>query len=104
MEVSENLTWEIMFGEKFDYMPDINQPENTAFLNAQQKAEKQRLKQFVEGPGKVLMDRWKKQIRISTMTLFGMASSDCNCPVCWEIRKIKNIFELILEAETVINS
>ena len=91
-----------MFGEEPEFIPDPNKPENTAFLNAKKKQQREQIRQFVNGHGKVLFERWKKQIQVSTMALFGMASSDCNCPLCWEVRKIKNIFELILEAESVL--
>jgi len=99
----EDVVWEILFGEAPERIPNPNLPENTAHLNAKQKQEKERLRHFIEGQGKVLFERWKKQIRTDVMKLFGKVDNNCNCEVCWEIRKIRNIFELILEAETIIN-
>ncbi len=94
--------WEILFGEKYERIPDPNQPENTAHLSALKKAERQRMKAFVEGPGKVLIDRWKKQIRHSTISML-MTDPDCLCDVCRQVRKIRSIFELVLEAEEILN-
>lgn len=102
MENYEDIAWEILFGEKLDRIPNPNLPENTALLSAQAKQNRERMRLFVNGPGKVLIDRWKKQLKSGVISLFGMSKNDCNCEICWEVRKIKNIFELILEAESVL--
>ena len=96
------IVWEILFGEPFEKYPDPNQPENTAHLSAMAKAERNRMKAFVEGPGKVLIDRWKKQIRANTIELLS-TETKCDCELCWKTRKIKNIFELVLEAEEILS-
>jgi hypothetical protein len=97
-----DIAWEILYNEKLDSIPDPNKPENTAHINAVIRENRERLKKFVNGPGKVLVDRWKEQIRKETLGLIVAPEEDCNCGVCKAIRVIRNKFELILEAEKVL--
>ena len=48
--------WKILYGEDYKSIPDPNQPENTAHLNALKKAERDALERFLNGQGKVLVD------------------------------------------------
>jgi len=98
-----SIVWELLYGEEFDRIPDPNKPENTAHLSAMAKAEREKMRVFVEGSGKVLFDRWKNQIRTQMAGLVsGRFEENCNCATCWEVRKIKNIFELVLEAQVLL--
>lgn len=96
-----DVMWGILFNEDLEKIPDPNKPENTAFLSATKKAEIERMRAFAEGPGKVLFDRWKKQIRTDTISLL-MSEPKCDCAKCWEIKKIRNILQLVLEAEQIL--
>jgi len=97
-----DIAWKILFDESLEAIPDPNKPENSAHLNLVVKENRERLKRFANGPGKVLFDRWKDQIRREALGLIVAPDIDCNCAVCGAIKTIKNKFELILEAEKVL--
>jgi len=99
------LAWNLLYNEDFEQILDPNKPENTARMNADQRAENEKLRVFVEGPGKVLIDKWKKQIKSDMLSLLAMPEqkTQCHCYACQIIQRVRNKFELLLEAEYIIN-
>ena len=97
------LGWRILFGEDYESIPDPNLPENTAVINAKQQGRRDELLKFVEGAGKPLYERWSDKIKRDTLALIvSPLSQDCNCMNCLQIKKIQYLFELLLEAQEVI--
>jgi len=98
------LAWEILFGEKFESVPDPNKPENTAYINALRKQRADALGAFAIGGGKVLFDEWKKKIRSETLGLLVIPENTlCGCPACMILREIQPRLKLILEVETILS-
>lgn len=98
------LGWKILFNEDYESIPDPNKPENTAFINAKQKQRREELLRFVEGSGKVLYDRWSEKIKRNVLSLIVSPGTDCNCINCLQIKKVQHLFELLLEAQEVIET
>ena len=98
------LAWNILYDEDFEEIPDPNKPENIPHIKALQRDEREKLKNFIEGSGKVLIDRWKAQIKAEMLSLLTLEASTplCNCGPCQQIKAIKNKFELLLEAEDIL--
>ena len=99
------LAWEILFGDKYESVPDPNKPENSAFINATKQQRKDSIKHFAIGGGKVIYDEWKKRIRSETLALLTIPKSElCNCTACMIIREIRPRLELIVESESILSS
>ena len=96
------IVWELLFGTEVDLLRDPNKPANMAYINAMSRAEHDQMKAFVNGPGKVLINRWQEQIRTKMAQLM-LSDVDCNCKVSIEIRKIRAMFDLVMEAEQLLN-
>ena len=99
------LAWEILFGDKYESVPDPNKPENSAYINAMQQQRKDSIKHFAIGGGKVIYDEWKKRIRSETLALLTIPKSElCNCTACMIIREIRPRLELIVESESILSA
>jgi hypothetical protein len=94
--------WRILYGEAYESIPDPNQPENTAHLNALKNAEKDALERFLNGQGKVLVDRWTDKIKQGIVMMIASESEDCSCATCTRLRGIKSLFEMLMEAQEVL--
>jgi hypothetical protein len=98
-----NLAWETLFNERPESIPDPNQPENSAYINAVRRQRTESIRLFAMGGGKVLYDEWIKKIRAETIALLVVPKASlCNCPACMIIREIRPRLELILEAEKIL--
>ncbi len=98
------LAWKVLFDEEYRHTPDPNKPENTAFFNAKKKRQVDQLKQFIDGPGKVLFERWKDKIKKNTLALIcNPEVQKCSCSTCLLAREIQAIFSLLLEAEEALS-
>jgi hypothetical protein len=97
-----DIAWEILFNEELETIPDPNKPENSAHINAVVRENRDKLKKFMNGAGKVLMDRWRDEIKRQTLGIIVAPEEDCNCATCRMVRMIKAKFELILEAEKIL--
>lgn len=98
------LAWELLFGEKYESIPDPNKPENSAYINAIQQQRTDSIRHFAMGTGKVLYDEWKKKIRSEMLALLTVPKSGlCNCVPCMILREIRPRLELIIEAEELLS-
>ena len=103
MKNSIQLAWRILYGEDYESIPDPNQPENTAHLNALKKSETDALERFLNGSGKVLVDRWTDKIKQGMVLLISSElATDCSCATCMKFRQLRSLFELLMEAEDVL--
>ena len=97
------LAWEVLFGEKYETVPDPNKPENVSYYNAKKRERNEKLRLFCTGQGKVIYDEWKKKIRAETLALLTIPKTSlCNCMTCLILREIRPRLELILEAEDIL--
>ena len=100
-EKGVQVAWRVLYGQGMEEIPDPNKPENTAHLNAIKKAEKDALERFLNGQGKVLVDRWTNKIKQGIVMLITSDGGDCSCPTCMKIRDIRSLLELLMEAQDV---
>jgi hypothetical protein len=85
------LGWNILFGEDYESIPDPNKPENTAVLNARSKV----IQRYDR-----MTDRAKK--RLLQITTSPIDLTKCNCVSCLLIKDTQSIFQILLEAQEVI--
>ncbi len=98
------LAWELLYGDKYEPIPDPNQPENEPYARIMRKQRAESIGHFATGGGKVLFDEWKKKVRAGTLALVTISEEKlCGCPACMVLREIKPRFKLILEAETILS-
>ena len=95
--------WKILYGEDYKSIPDPNQPENTAHLNALKKAERDALERFLKGQGKVLVDRWTEKIKQGMVMMIASDTEDCSCATCMKLKQLRSLFELLMEAQEVLS-
>lgn len=99
------LAWELLFGEKYESIPDPNKPENSAYINAIQQQRIDSIRHFAMGSGKVLYDEWKKKIRSEVLALLTVPKKElCNCTVCMILKEIRPRLEMIIEAEQLLSN
>jgi len=95
--------WKLLYGEEYKQIPDINKPENSAYLNIKKKQIADMFRRLMMGPGKILFDRWRDSIRKLNLTLFSIPESElCNCKACQLIREINSRIKLCMEAEQIL--
>ena len=98
------LAWEVLFGEKYEIIPDPNRPENSAYIAAMQRQRADSIRHFAMEGGKVIYDEWRKKVRAEMLALLTVPKlSLCNCIACMIIREIRPRLELILEAEQILS-
>jgi len=97
------IAWEVFFNEEYpEKILDINKPENSARMSAEAHEKAEKFKSFVTGYGKPLFDKWGKDMKAQVLAMiFNPVSNQCTCPVCLQIREIRKIFELLIEAEQI---
>jgi len=99
------LAWEILFGEKYESIPDPNKPENSAHINAIRQQRLDSIKHFAMGSGKVIYDEWKKKVRSETLALLTIPKTEfCNCVACMILKEIRPRLEMLIEAENILSS
>lgn len=103
MEQLGALVYKILFDKEFKKTLDPNKPENIPRINAMLELEKQKTKQFWEGPGKVLFDQWQNKIRTETFDLITKPDFDCTCKTCLRIKELSMLIKLLADAELIIN-
>lgn len=100
-----NLAWKVLYGEDRENVPDPNKPENVARINALAARRHKDLKVLFDGPGRPLLEMWRKNVMNLNMSLFAIpAGQMCGCPACEIIRKMQHIFGVWLEAEAILNA
>jgi hypothetical protein len=98
------IAWKILFNEEYEELPDVNKPENTAYLNAKKKEKLQRLESFLRGVGKPLVDTWEKKIKMDLLAVMSNPEVEkCSCETCLRLRSIKSVFHLLMEAQKIIS-
>jgi hypothetical protein len=98
------IAWKVLFGDEFEDMPDINKPENTAYVNAVQKAKKEDFKRFTEGYGRVFFDQLKLDVQKGMFELLTKDTTcgDGNCLISKKIEEMQYTLKLISKAMSVI--
>jgi hypothetical protein len=98
-----SMAWEILFNEKYENIPDPNKPENIPFFAARKRERAESLDRLLSGAGKVLFEQWRGKLKRGTLSLL-VAPDDntCHCSNCMELRKLRMIFELWMEAQRVL--
>jgi hypothetical protein len=99
------IAWKALFGDDFETSLDINKPEESATVNAMNKAKREDFKKFAEGYGKVLFDQLQSDIR---MGMFDLLTKDtiCNDGHCLTTRKIEQMqhtLKIITKAFSIIS-
>ena len=96
-------TWEILFGESLESIPDPNLPENVPHIAALKKQKIDSLRQFVEGPGRVFFDQIRHDVRMGMFEIFHLARDfDCSCKICVRIRELETYLKIIVKAQSII--
>lgn len=97
------LAWKILYDEPYEEVPDPNRPENIPYLKAMKKQKQEALQQFLDGPGKPLLEEWQKRIKGTNLQLlFGVDVYKCSCDACLMLRDIRNILLLIQEMKQTL--
>ena len=92
------LAWKILYDEPYEEVPDPNKPENIPYSKAMKKQKQEALQQFLDGPGKPLLEEWQKRIKGTNLQLlFGADVYKCTCDACLLIRDIRNLLLLMQE-------
>jgi hypothetical protein len=103
-DVGMALVWQLIYGEELEKTPNPNLPENIPFMKALARDRREKLKQFVSGVGKPVIDIWKKQLREQNIVLLAMPYDKlCACPACLLLRTIKPKLEMITELEMILS-
>lgn len=84
------LAEKVLYEQDDEYQLDPNNAADSAAFNALQKQQAENLERFVAGPGKVVFDMWRKEIRVFNLQLLTSNESDkCTCDTCLKLRGIK---------------
>jgi hypothetical protein len=97
------LAWKIVFNEEPEQIPDPNRPENLPYILAKKRERIESLERFISGTGRVLFEQWRVKIKKGLLAL--LVSPDdgaCHCSSCILLRQLRMIFELLLEAQRVL--
>jgi hypothetical protein len=102
MDKKISILWRLLFNEDLEEIPDPNKPENTAHFNALKKVERDQLERFLNGSGKVLVDRWQKRIKKNILTILSNPDKSCNCINCMLLRETRLLLEFIYEGQDIL--
>ena len=96
------VAWFVLFGEQPEKIPDINKPENSAYLNARQKEHAEKFRRFVEGDGSPLFEKWQNRVRSGIFDIMNPGNTpECNCGLSTQVREFQFLFKLLAEAYTI---
>jgi len=95
----KNVAWFSLFDSELEDIPDPNQPENTARINAQRRNELASFVTFYKGVGKPFYDSLQDEIRKKTYQLVTADPIDCNCKVCLVLQQIQQSFKFLIKAK-----
>jgi len=98
-----SIAWNVLFNDDREKTPDPNKPENLPYITARKRERKESLEKLMSGPGRVLFEQWREQLRGGMVSL--LSSKDigsCHCSVCNELFRLKIIFGLWLEAQRIL--
>ncbi len=102
-QILANVAWRVLFGEDIEDIPDINKPENSAYVNAKRKEHDEKFKQFVEGPGNILFEKWQSRVRSGVFNIMNPGNvPECNCALATEVKGLQFLFQLLSEAHATI--
>jgi hypothetical protein len=97
------IAWKIIFNEMLEEIPDPNRPENLPYILAKKRERAESLERFITGTGRVLFGQWRDKIKKGLLALLVSRSTDsCHCPSCLMLRELRMIFELLFEAQRVL--
>jgi len=97
------MAWEMLYGEKKDPIPNINQPENSARVNAERKEERERYKRLKMGVGGVLVKDLEKHLKDINIGLFTIAPDKlCGCTACRAVSEMHVIFKILSKIELAV--
>uniref|UniRef100_A0A6H1Z6M4 Uncharacterized protein n=1 Tax=viral metagenome TaxID=1070528 RepID=A0A6H1Z6M4_9ZZZZ len=95
--------WKIIFNETIEEIPDPNRPENLPHILAKRRERAESLERFLSGTGRVLFGQWREKIKKGLLALLvSRATDSCHCPSCIMLRELRMIFELLFEAQRVL--
>jgi len=98
------LAWMILYGEDMEKTPNPNKPENIPYMKAVAKERREKLRHFVNGVGRPVIDVWKNQIREQNLILLSTPYDKmCGCPSCLLLRQIRPKLEMITELEMILS-
>lgn len=95
------IAWKTLFGEDYEDIPDPNKPENSAYINAKAKEYNERFKQFVEGSGSILFDKWQSRVRAGIFNIMTGKVPHCECSLSREVEQLQFLFKLLAEAQAI---
>ena len=95
--------WRIVFNEDPPQMPDPNRPENLPYIAAKMRERRESLERLMSGTGRVLFEQWRDRIKKGLLALLVAPNESCHCSSCIELRELRIIFKLWLEAQRVID-
>jgi hypothetical protein len=98
-----SIAWKIIFGEDYERIPDPNKPENIPYFTAQKRERQESLERLISGPGRVLFEQWRDKLKSGLLSvLVSPDDNTCHCSACMQLRRLRMIFELWLEAQRVL--
>ena len=98
-----DIWWKILYNEEVERLPDVNKPENSAYLNATAKKKAEQIEKFVKGDGGVLFKEWQDRIRMAIKSIVMEDTLTPDCPVCNKILNIRTMANIITEAQFIID-
>jgi hypothetical protein len=98
-----SIAWKIIFNEDFEKIPDPNRPENIPLIAARKRERAESLERLISGTGRVLFEQWRGKLKSGLLSLLVSPDENaCHCSSCMQLRKLRMIFELWLEAQRVL--
>ena len=102
-----SIAWKILFNEDFERIPDPNDPANIPRLTAQMRERRESLERLMTGQGRVLFEQWRDRLKRGLLSLLVAPPStpldtSCHCSSCQQLREMRIIFALWLEAQRIL--
>lgn len=97
------LFWKMLLNEDLEPRADPNNPMDAPRMVAEQKQKVESLKNFMQGVGKPIVDMWVSRLKEEMVELLTFADVDkCTCRVCSDIRKMRAMIDMIMDAQMAI--
>lgn len=104
MDKSTEMLWFILYDEEREKIPDPNKPENMVYHKAKKQERADKIKVFMNGPGAVLFNEWKKKVKQNQASMIAIPEKEmCNCTACLILRDTRKYLELLMEAERILS-